>query len=178
MDKVTAEAKIKKMEEDNLLLDDQNSKLLKVRKNDCTLDDALLGDLRLTRPCSPAVPFQRVPKLPVCDFTPQEKKLLDDRISEVTSQLAEEEEKAKNLSKLKNKQEMMIVDLEGEELHRLTVSRQTSWRRQQMDQSSMVEMSNMKCLFAEQQDCFPMNTDSFMNFSHLHFCGLLVELLW
>lgn len=48
-------------------------------------------------------------------FTPQEKKLLDDRISEVTSQLAEEEEKAKNLSKLKNKQEMMIVDLEGEE---------------------------------------------------------------
>lgn len=47
-------------------------------------------------------------------FTPQEKKLLDDRISEVTSQLAEEEEKAKNLSKLKNKQEMMIVDLEGE----------------------------------------------------------------
>lgn len=27
--------------------------------------------------------------------------------------LAEEEEKAKNLGKLKNKQEMMIVDLEG-----------------------------------------------------------------
>lgn len=33
----------------------------------------------------------------------------------MTSHLAEEEEKAKNLSKLKNKQEMMIVDLEGEE---------------------------------------------------------------
>lgn len=33
----------------------------------------------------------------------------------MTSQLAEEEEKAKNLSKLKNKQELMIVDLEGEE---------------------------------------------------------------
>lgn len=31
LDKVTAEAKIKKMEEDNLLLEDQNSKLLKVR---------------------------------------------------------------------------------------------------------------------------------------------------
>lgn len=30
LDKVTAEAKIKKMEEDNLLLDDHNSKLLKV----------------------------------------------------------------------------------------------------------------------------------------------------
>lgn len=33
----------------------------------------------------------------------------------MSSQLTEEEEKAKNLSKLKNKQEMMIVDLEGEE---------------------------------------------------------------
>lgn len=30
LDKVTADAKIKKMEEDNLLLEDQNSKLLKV----------------------------------------------------------------------------------------------------------------------------------------------------
>lgn len=31
----------------------------------------------------------------------------------MTSHLTEEEEKAKNLSKLKNKQEMMMVDLEG-----------------------------------------------------------------
>lgn len=31
LDKVTAEAKIKKMEEDILLLEDQNSKFLKVR---------------------------------------------------------------------------------------------------------------------------------------------------
>lgn len=31
----------------------------------------------------------------------------------MTSQLTEEEEKAKNLGKLKNKQEMMMVDLEG-----------------------------------------------------------------
>lgn len=45
----------------------------------------------------------------------QEKKLLEDRINEVTLVLAEEEEKAKNLGKLKNKQEMMIVDLEGKE---------------------------------------------------------------
>lgn len=43
----------------------------------------------------------------------QEKKLLEDRIGEMTSHLTEEEEKAKNLSKLKNKQEMMMVDLEG-----------------------------------------------------------------
>ncbi|KAK2518430.1 Myh10 [Columba guinea] len=45
---------------------------------------------------------------PLC----MEKKLMEDRIAECTSQLAEEEEKAKNLAKLKNKQEMMITDLE------------------------------------------------------------------
>ncbi len=33
----------------------------------------------------------------------------------MTSQLSEEEEKAKNLGKVKNKQEMMMVDLEGED---------------------------------------------------------------
>ena len=43
----------------------------------------------------------------------QEKKLLEDRIAEMSSQLTEEEEKAKNLGKVKNKQEMMMVDLEG-----------------------------------------------------------------
>lgn len=43
----------------------------------------------------------------------QEKKLMEDRINEMTSVLAEEEEKAKNLGKVKNKQEMMITDLEG-----------------------------------------------------------------
>lgn len=47
------------------------------------------------------------------DFTQQERKLLEDRIGEMTSQLTEEEEKAKNLSKVKNKQELMMVDLEG-----------------------------------------------------------------
>lgn len=52
-----------------------------------------------------------LPSLPI----PQEKKLLEDRVSEMTSQLAEEEEKAKNLGKVKNKQEMMMVDLEGED---------------------------------------------------------------
>ncbi|CAB1344652.1 unnamed protein product [Coregonus sp. 'balchen'] len=38
----------------------------------------------------------------------KEKKLLDDRVAEMTSQLTEEEEKAKNLGKVKNKQEMMM----------------------------------------------------------------------
>lgn len=44
----------------------------------------------------------------------QEKKLLDERISEMSSQLTEEEEKTKNLSKLKNKQEVLMAELEGE----------------------------------------------------------------
>ncbi|KAG7223717.1 hypothetical protein INR49_015445 [Caranx melampygus] len=43
----------------------------------------------------------------------KEKKLLEDRIGEMTSQLAEEEEKAKNLGKVKNKQEMVMADLEA-----------------------------------------------------------------
>lgn len=41
---------------------------------------------------------------------------MDDRINEMSSLLAEEEDKAKNLGKLKNKQEMMMVDLEGKSL--------------------------------------------------------------
>lgn len=46
-------------------------------------------------------------------FSVQEKKLMEDRIAECSSQLAEEEEKAKNLAKIRNKQEVMISDLEG-----------------------------------------------------------------
>lgn len=38
---------------------------------------------------------------------------MEDRINEMSSLLAEEEEKAKNLGKHKNKQEIMMVDLEG-----------------------------------------------------------------
>lgn len=44
----------------------------------------------------------------------QEKKQCEERISEITSVLAEEEEKSKSLQKLKNKHEAMITDLEGE----------------------------------------------------------------
>lgn len=43
----------------------------------------------------------------------QEKKQLEERISESTTNLAEEEEKSKCLQKLKNKHEAMITDLEG-----------------------------------------------------------------
>lgn len=44
---------------------------------------------------------------------PKERKLLEERISDLTTNLAEEEEKAKNLTKLKNKHESMISELEG-----------------------------------------------------------------
>lgn len=43
----------------------------------------------------------------------QEKKQLEERLNEVTDQLTEEEEKVKSLNKLKNKQEAVIADLEG-----------------------------------------------------------------
>lgn len=46
-------------------------------------------------------------------FSEQEKKLLEERLCEVTDQLTEEEEKTKSLNKLKNKQEAVIADLEG-----------------------------------------------------------------
>lgn len=50
----------------------------------------------------------------VCVLLLQEKKLLEERVSEFTTNLAEEEEKSKSLQKLKNKHEAMITDLEGE----------------------------------------------------------------
>lgn len=46
-------------------------------------------------------------------FPKKERKLLEERISDLTTNLAEEEEKAKNLTKLKNKHESMISELEG-----------------------------------------------------------------
>lgn len=39
--------------------------------------------------------------------------MLEERISEFTTNLAEEEEKSKSLQKLKTKHEAMITDLEG-----------------------------------------------------------------
>lgn len=47
-------------------------------------------------------------------FLEQEKKNFEERLSEVTDQLTEEEEKSKSLNKLKNKQEAIIADLEGD----------------------------------------------------------------
>lgn len=43
---------------------------------------------------------------------------MEERISEFTTNLAEEEEKSKSLQKLKNKHEAMITDLEGMSLDR------------------------------------------------------------
>lgn len=47
-------------------------------------------------------------------LSPKERKLLEERVSDLTTNLAEEEEKAKNLTKLKSKHESMISELEGE----------------------------------------------------------------
>lgn len=38
---------------------------------------------------------------------------MEERLNEVADQLTEEEEKVKSLNKLKNKQEAIIADLEG-----------------------------------------------------------------
>jgi len=51
----------------------------------------------------------------------QEKKLFEEKVSEFTSNLSEEEEKSKSLQKLKTKHEAMITDLEGKQYtHRHT----------------------------------------------------------
>lgn len=42
---------------------------------------------------------------------------MEERISEFTTNLAEEEEKSKSLQKLKTKHEAMITDLEGRKKH-------------------------------------------------------------
>ena len=70
LEKVSADAKMKKLEEDIAIQDDTNSKLLKEKKN------------------------------------------LEERLAEVSSSLVEEEEKGKQLGKLKNKYESIISDLE------------------------------------------------------------------
>lgn len=41
---------------------------------------------------------------------------MEDRVADLGSNLAEEEEKSKNLTKLKNKHESMISELEGNNL--------------------------------------------------------------
>lgn len=54
------------------------------------------------------------PDCPPPHPTPQERKLLEDRLSEFSSQAAEEEEKVKSLNKLRLKYEATIADMEGE----------------------------------------------------------------
>lgn len=53
----------------------------------------------------------------LCFSLSQEKKQLEERLNEVTDQLTEEEEKVKSLNKLKNKQEAVIADIEGNSCH-------------------------------------------------------------
>lgn len=47
-------------------------------------------------------------------FCPQERRLLEERLAEFSSQAAEEEEKVKSLNKLRLKYEATIADMEGE----------------------------------------------------------------
>lgn len=48
-------------------------------------------------------------------FCPQERRLLEERLAEFSSQAAEEEEKVKSLNKLRLKYEATISDMEGEQ---------------------------------------------------------------
>ncbi|XP_059920731.1 myosin-10 [Gadus macrocephalus] len=75
------------------------------------------------------------PSLPSLFF--QEKKQLEERLSEVSEQLTEEEEKTKSLNKLKNKQEAVIADLE-ERLKREEQGRleQEKWKRRMETESA------------------------------------------
>uniref|UniRef100_A0A8C5AZD2 Myosin, heavy chain 14, non-muscle n=1 Tax=Gadus morhua TaxID=8049 RepID=A0A8C5AZD2_GADMO len=80
--------------------------------------------------------FQHLkPSLPSLFF--QEKKQLEERLSEVSEQLTEEEEKTKSLNKLKNKQEAVIADLE-ERLKREEQGRleQEKWKRRMETESA------------------------------------------
>lgn len=96
LEKVAVEGKVKKLEEDILLMEDQNNKLHKVRRGRFCLLRRVLHCLTHL-PCS------------------QERKLMEERMADMSSNLAEEEEKSKNLTKLKNKHESMISDLEGQQ---------------------------------------------------------------
>lgn len=48
-------------------------------------------------------------------FCPQERRLLEERLAEFSSQAAEEEEKVKSLNKLRLKYEATISDMEGKQ---------------------------------------------------------------
>lgn len=94
---MTCEGKIKKLEDDILVMEDQNNKLHKVNK-----------ELFLEMPFAIDIFLIIYPSVIL-----QERKLLDERVADLSSNLAEEEEKSKNLTKLKNKHESMISELEG-----------------------------------------------------------------
>lgn len=99
LEKVGVEGKVKKLEEDVLVMEDQNNKLQKVRR----VRSASLTTFSLSHTHSHTA------------WCLQERKLLEERIADMSSNLAEEEEKSKNLTKLKNKHESMISDLEGQQ---------------------------------------------------------------
>lgn len=100
LEKVTLETKVKSLETDLMTTVEQRDRLSKVG---ITVNHLL---------CLFCASFCTHFNAMLC-FTKQEKKQFEERLSEVTDQLTEEEEKTKSLNKLKNKQEAVIADLEG-----------------------------------------------------------------
>lgn len=111
LDKVTLETKVKSLETEMMNAVEQRDRLCKVKLYACAVQIPHHN-------IPPAQMFKERPSLFTAVFiklylSEQEKKNIEERLSEVTDQLTEEEEKAKSLNKLKNKQEAIIADLEG-----------------------------------------------------------------
>lgn len=107
------DAKMKKIEEDVMVLDDQNSKLNKVLSIHNQYYVVKLCERNEQGKLNCYTWDNKSFFLFFFFFKSQEKKQLEERISEFTTNLTEEEEKSKSLQKLKNKHEAMITDLEG-----------------------------------------------------------------
>lgn len=59
--------------------------------------------------------------------------------------LAEEEEKAKNLGKVKNKQEMMMVDLEGKQVNYIDKASNCNFHFTKMKKSHLTSNERLLC---------------------------------
>lgn len=99
LEKVSLETRVKSLESDSMNVGDHRDRLSKV---------SVTLILISQHTC-----FYMFHDTMSISMSEQEKKQLEERLSEVTDQLTEEEEKTKSLNKLKNKQEAVIADLEG-----------------------------------------------------------------
>lgn len=130
LEKVTLETKVKSLETDLLSAVEQRDRLSKVGITLILLTECQIKH-SVTILTTQQQPKQHIHMIYLCIFyvkwrtcaslftyfymflSEQEKKQFEERLSEVTDQLTEEEEKTKSLNKLKNKQEAVIADLEG-----------------------------------------------------------------